>query len=133
MECIFWKGAKDKAGYGVSWHNGKFTRAHRKAYQEFHNTELTAKDKVLHTCDNRSCVNPEHLYVGTPLQNSLDMVSRNRQAKGERCGNSKLDSETVIKIINDSRPSRVVAKEFNISKTNVLDIKNKKIWRHLWN
>lgn len=130
--CVEWSKARDTAGYGVSWKNGKWIRAHRKVYEDFYNVLLTSDQKVLHTCDNRACVNPDHLYLGTNKQNSNDMVSRNRQAKGEDTNHAKLTSTDVLTIYHDTRSSRTIAKDFNISKTNVLDIKNKRIWRHLW-
>lgn len=130
--CIGWLKAKDAAGYGVSWFRGKWTRAHRKVYQEANSVILTPSDKILHTCDNRSCVNPSHLYLGTSKQNSSDMVTRDRQAKGEQTNHNKLNAEQVKEIYHDKRSSKTIAKDYNISKTNVLDIKNKRIWRHLW-
>lgn len=86
----------------------------------------------MHICDNKACVNPAHLKIGTHADNSKDMVMKGRQASGERCGNRKLTEETVrsIRLLKGERSSREVAKEYNISKTNVLDIWNYKIWRN---
>jgi HNH endonuclease len=129
-KCILWNRAKDNAGYGVAWFQDKFIRAHQLSYL------LTKgdieKDKIIcHTCDVRDCVNPNHLVLGTNNSNSKDMVSKDRQAKGEEAGNSKLTAKQVQEIYNSPDSSRVIAKRYDISKTNVLDIKRKKIWRHL--
>lgn len=124
-ECILWQKAKNKAGYGITWHNNKWAYAHRAV--------MNAKkgEVVLHTCDNPSCVNPEHLIIGTSKQNSQDMVSKNRQAKGEKAGSAKLTKTQVteIRAYKNTLPSRKVAVLFSISKTNVLDIWKNKIWK----
>lgn len=125
MECIEWTGAINSAGYPVTWHNGKVAYAHRVA--------IHAKpgEVVMHKCDNKRCVNPEHLSIGTHKMNSEDMVRKGRQARGEKAGNSKLTKEIVSQIRNvyGKLSSRKAAALFNISKTNVLDIWNQRIWK----
>lgn len=125
MSCILWKGAVNSGGYPVTWYQGKVVYAHRRA--------VNAEEGVVvrHICDNPLCVNPDHLIKGTSAENSADMVAKGRQAKGEDCGNSKLTEEEVIAIRCSHLTSRQLAKLFNISKTNVLDIKKRKTWRHL--
>lgn len=126
-DCLIWPGALNSGGYPVTWESGKAVYAHR----------VVAKAKkgevVMHLCDNPACVNPDHLKIGTPKENSTDMVSKNRQAKGEMCGNSKLTELEVfgIRTLEGQLSSRVVAELYGISKTNVLDIWNRKIWRHI--
>lgn len=124
-DCIIWERAKNNGGYPVTWYQGKQVYVHRLI--------MNAKpgEIVLHTCDNPSCINPDHLELGTYDANSKDMVRKGRQAVGERCGNSKLKTHEVLLIRDSSLSSRILAKMFNISKTNVLDIKRRKIWRHL--
>jgi hypothetical protein len=87
----------------------------------------------MHTCDNKWCVNPKHLKIGTSADNSQDMKNKKRQAVGERCGNSKLKETDVLKIrsLQGELSSRKVAALFNISKTNVLDIWRRHIWEHI--
>jgi HNH endonuclease len=127
MSCILWTGAKNSAGYPITWYKGKAAYAHR--------VVMNAPDGVvvLHKCDTPLCINPEHLSIGTSKQNSEDMVKKNRQAKGESCGNSKLTEKQVLEILTmkDIISSRTVSVMFNCSKTNILDIWNKKIWKHL--
>lgn len=126
-ECIEWGGALNSGGYPVTWKNGKPVYAHRVA------VNAQEGQVVNHSCDNPKCVNPAHLVIGTHASNSLDMVLKNRQAKGEACGNAKLKEEDVINIRSwkGKAPSRTVSKIFSISKTNVLDIWNNKIWSHI--
>lgn len=59
---------------------------HRVAYQVFYNDDLTPQDIICHKCDNPKCVNPKHLFKGTPNDNVQDMVKKGRQAKGIRNG-----------------------------------------------
>lgn len=129
-DCILWNKAKDYAGYGVSWFKGKYIRAHRKTWIQ-KNGAVPDNVSVCHACDNRACINLDHLFLGTPEQNSKDMVSKNRQAKGEDCGNAKLTENQVLAIRVDKDSSRKIATKYGISKTNVLDIKKRRIWRHL--
>lgn len=125
--CILWDKAKNKAGYGITWHNNKWEYAHRAI------VNATTGDVVRHTCDNPSCVNPIHLKIGTHKENSQDMVNKNRQVKGSQSHLAKLDEETVrlIRYTKSHMSSRQCAARFGISKTNVLDIWNNKIWKHL--
>lgn len=73
--CWEWTGLKDKDGYG-KWSQG---RAHRVSY-ELHNGLIKSDIHVCHTCDNPSCVNPEHLWVGTNRENTKDRNAKHRQA-----------------------------------------------------
>ena len=128
--CIEWDKAKDKAGYGVSWLNGKWIRAHRKAYIQ-NKGEIPDDLVVRHTCDNKACVNPDHLILGTHQDNSTDMVSRDRQAKGSLVGTAKLTEAIVVMIRSLSGSSQQLAKFFDCSKTTIKDIRNNKIWKHV--
>lgn len=86
-ECWIWTGAKGAGGYGNTYYNGKYVNSHRLMYQIF--IGKVPKDKhVCHTCDNKLCINPEHLFVGTQKDNHDDMLSKKRQS----CGKSHSDA-----------------------------------------
>lgn len=74
--CLVWNKATDGHGYAYTWHKGKVQRAARVAYELNHGQE--ANGYVLHTCDNRKCIEPSHLYNGTQKQNAQDTVTRGR-------------------------------------------------------
>jgi hypothetical protein len=78
--CWEWTAGLDRYGYGIFTVAG-FKFAHRISY-EIHNGVEPAGKLVCHTCDNRKCVNPAHLYLGTNKDNMQDMVKKNRSTKG---------------------------------------------------
>ena len=82
--CWIWVGATDKGGYGSFTMKGKCLRAHREALKIKENRQLSSNEYALHKCDVRSCINPEHLYVGDARENALDSYNRGRHYDGER-------------------------------------------------
>jgi len=78
--CWIWQLGLDNWGYGMSRINGKQDKAHRVAYRAFID-EIPAGKSVLHMCDVRACVNPDHLYCGTQKDNMRDAIERGRLNK----------------------------------------------------
>ncbi len=141
--CWEWRGARNEHGYGLIGKEGGRgagnIRAHRLSYQIFYRVNLTREQLVCHRCDNPPCVNPDHLFVGSPLENVLDMISKNRHSKPPvRCGEehpmAKLTKQDVIKIrqlYEGGLSSRKIAKLFFVDKGTILAIVNREIWRHV--
>lgn len=98
-KCWEWKAGRNVHGYGIFGLNGKSYLAHRISYAIKHDLSIINLN-VLHTCDNRGCVNPKHLYLGTQKDNFNDMVNRGRRilAKGEKQHSSKLTKKEVLEI-----------------------------------
>lgn len=132
-ECWVWRGSVKETGYGLFQQDGEALRAHRVAYELVF--EDPGEKHVLHHCDNPSCVNPGHLYLGTHQDNMQDMVQRDRIPRGERAGNAKLTKDEVREIRQrydeEDILQKELADEFDISTTNVSSIITGKWWAHL--
>lgn len=130
-ECLEWKGKRDKLGYGrFGISNGKSKEAHRVAYELFVGS-IPIGMCVCHTCDNRACVNPRHLWLGTHKDNMLDKVEKGRNAKGETHGKSKITWRQVDEIrrkYSTGTSIKELAKEFSMSTQNIRMIIKNKLW-----
>ncbi len=131
--CWRWAGPLYK-GYGRLWHNGATIRAHRASWI-VHFGEIPDGVLVCHHCDNPSCVNPAHLYLGTHRENMDDKIRRNRCArldrKGEKAGRARLTSESVLAIRADRRKHNQIAAAYRVHPTTICDIKRRKSWKHI--
>jgi len=81
--CLFFTGPKNHLGYGCIGFKGKVVKAHRLSFL-FHNGYLPDNLLVLHKCDNPGCINPDHLFLGTHHDNTMDMVRKRKTLKVRR-------------------------------------------------
>lgn len=135
-ECWIFLGNKDKDGYGIFTHGrGKQLRAHRASY-EFHKKTSAFGLLVCHTCDNPSCINPDHLFLGKPKDNTQDMIRKGRKAniKGSIHPSAKLDEIDVIAIKKQrllGKKLKEIADQFGIAFQTVSEICKGKTWKHI--
>lgn len=136
--CIPWVGyINPKTGYGVI-HDGSRRRsafgAHRIAW-EFTFGEIPDGMHVLHKCDNRKCVNPDHLFLGTNNDNIADKVAKGRNRRGEGLYNAKANDEIVRAIrtayLTGLWTAKALAIKFGLSKSVTFSIIHRKAWKHV--
>lgn len=133
--CWEWNGAKFQSGYGKFTIKHKQYRAHRVSYALFVDM-ISDNLLVCHSCDNKLCVNPNHLWLGTTQDNTRDKVKKNRQThvgapKGEKHGQHKLTKTDVYQIrelIEQGHTNIEIAKIFEVSNSTISDIKLGKRW-----
>ena len=134
-ECWKWLGSFSSTGYGQIVVNGKNSRTHRVSWV-LHYGDIPKRLHVLHKCDNRWCVNPRHLYLGTNLDNIKDKISRGRHSKGTMRPMAKLTDEKVrqmrTKFLGGKHTYFEVAKDFNMSLGQTWMIINQKAWKHVF-
>jgi len=129
--CWLWVGMIDERGiYGRFKIKRRRYAAHRVSYALSWG-RTPAELVVRHTCDTPLCVNPQHLLLGTNLDNTRDMIARGRNPRGERAGGSRLTEAQVIAIRSDGRFARVIAKELGVAKSTINKIRERVNWRHV--
>ena len=134
-ECWLFMGCIAGRGYGGIQQGGKMLLAHRAAF-ELANGPIPAGTFICHTCDNRRCVNPAHLYAGTPQQNMDDKVARGRQSylSGESNGCAKLTTGQVLAIRTaraGGAKQRELAAIYGVGQTQISKICIGKRWKQI--
>jgi len=129
--CWIWMGTLHSFGYGWFWLNGTVKLAHRISWEIFKGT--IPRDKcILHKCDIPYCVNPNHLFLGTRIDNNIDRDKKKRVASGEKQGHAKLTINQVNEIRSLYIPRKMssykLAKKYGVSNSNIMKIINKQSW-----
>ena len=132
-ECHLWMAATWSKGYGQFTLNGKNHRAHRVSYQNYNGD--VGDMQVLHRCDNPRCVNPEHLFLGTNLDNRQDSYDKGRGNTGSRNGNAVLNEEKVSEIRKLWKTGNYIkaelSRKFKISPSVIGGLVESKGWKHV--
>ena len=133
--CWIWTGSTNGCGYGKFGIKYKLFGAHRFSF-EYYKFPVPDGLYVCHSCDNRLCVNPDHLFVGTHKMNMNDMAKKGRAAhpKGELQSRSKLINNNIIEIRNllkSGLTQTEIAKKFHVHPSHISRINSKEVWSHI--
>ena len=148
VSCWVWVGCISN-GYGALTRGGKIFKAHRLIFERYIG-DIPEGMFVCHKCDNKWCVNPDHLFAGTPNDNMADKVLKNRQSRGIKHSGSFKMSENfknsikhgenhpmsrlsdiqrheIIKLISDGETQSKIAVKYGVTQSNISHINRK--WR----
>lgn len=137
--CWIWQLSKNPQGYGqftIGGHKSMCILAHRASYQLTYG-EIPDGVFVCHHCDNPSCVNPAHLFLGTHQENMHDMTQKGRSASnaGEKAGRHKVTESQVLYIrerfSKGGISKNALGRQLGITGTNVAHIIDRKTWKHI--
>jgi hypothetical protein len=133
-DCLCCRRALGDSEYSKIKLSGKVLRLHRLIYCLVNKLPLNAINKkvLLHSCDNPACCNPEHLTPGSQWENMQDRQQKNRTARGEYAGNSKLMAYQVEMIkLNTEDSIKDLAELYCVSENTIRNIKSGLTWQHL--
>lgn len=129
--CHLWTACVNKDGYGlIHSAEGKLSPAHRIGWELKHGA-IPNRLCVLHKCDVKCCVNPDHLFLGSKSDNTKDCIAKGRGFTGVRNGFAKLTNEIVLKIRSSNLGLCEIAREFGIHYGHVWRIRQRKCWTHI--
>lgn len=137
--CLRWTGAINGVGYGrLSWsEGGKVTHrdAHRLVVEIREGRPLACDEWVLHSCDNRWCINPAHLRLGTAKENQQESWAKGRAGSRSRpgVGNGRAKiTEALVRAIRASPlPPKRIADSFGLHWATIYKIRTRKLWNHI--
>lgn len=104
--------------------------AYRFSYRHF-KSEIPDGLCVLHTCDNPICVNPGHLFLGTKMDNTYDMMAKGRKPIGERHYKTQLTDQQAIDIISSNESNKSLCDKFNVAYSVVWSLRKRRTFKHL--
>ena len=141
--CWNWIASRNDDGYGKIRVSEKILTAHRVAWK-LNNGSIPEKMCILHTCDNPSCVNIKHLFLGTRSDNMQDMINKKRDGcytrpeaffDGARTEGAKLNKDQILDIrkryVYRTNSTKILAKEYGVCEEQIWNIATKKCWSWL--
>ena len=135
--CHEWTGTPSQK-YGQFAQDGSLILSHRWAYQHANSEIIPDGLFVCHTCDNRRCVNPAHLWLGTAADNTRDMVEKRRHCHGEDVNTSVLTEQDVLFIRENSKGRRgtrttqaALAVRYGVSEAAICNVVRGASWKHI--
>lgn len=152
--CWNWTGALFAQGYGcIGISGGKVVKAHRFSYEHFIG-QIPEGKLVCHKCDNKKCINPGHLFLGSHHDNNLDCVRKGRhplikkgvlpeqfrKCIGSLASNAKLNEEIVKDVrkrlrnedsVNMRDVVNGIIRDYGLKRDHISSIKTNRIWRHV--
>lgn len=133
--CWEWQGRVNESGYGLFWHEGKNRLSHRFSW-ELHNGEIPEGMCVCHKCDVRTCVRPDHLFVGTTQDNTADKMAKGRHRtnppRGMAAHNAKLTDDDVREIrASVGITQKQLGEKYGVHSSVISEIKTGKRWTHV--
>jgi len=128
--CKEWPFTINHKGYGKTTYENKTCETHRLTYRLFFG-EIDEGLQVRHMCHNKKCVNPEHLKLGTPWDNSQDTVKIKGHSRGENHFHSKLNWEKVrhIRKFESNISSKILAEKYGLDRSSILAMLRNKTWK----
>lgn len=128
--CFIWMGGLTGRGYGKMTFEYKTLLAHRVAWELRHGP-IADGLFVCHRCDEPSCVNPEHLFLGSAQHNSDDMVTKGRSKRGVNNPRSKLTAHDIRHIRRTDLRTKVLCDIYGVSDTAIKNIRAGRVWQHV--
>lgn len=130
--CWEWQGKKFANGYGCFYYLGKYLLAHRVMWQMLFGKTIPRGMNVCHKCDNRACVRPSHLFLGSQKENMKDMIAKGREnpptgINHYRCKLTDADVTEIRRLWNETKKTqKELANQFEVRMNQINRIINNK-------
>jgi len=135
--CIEWTGSKNAHGYGNIWIDGVHVTTSRAAWI-LNRGPVPEGLLVCHRCDNRACINVDHLFLGTPSDNIKDAISKGRMVKpplqrmiGQQNPHCRLTVDNVLEIRASKETAKSLGLRFSVSRSHIEKIRSRRKWNHI--
>jgi len=119
--------AIDSGGYPQIWRDSKLVGLHRYVFEQTYGP-IPPGMCVCHICDNKTCIKPSHLFLGTKSDNAADRDDKKRTARGSHHGQARLNERQALEIFSSTKSQRIIAQEYKIGRSTVQCIKRGRSW-----